>query len=183
MNISLCKMNCGNYPPKRGVTLVEALMVIGVLAILLGLAMLVAILVRSSQLVSQTAIEVATIVDASNKMTVDNPRMNGFSAKALAGSGFLSTRWTSGDKIISPYGTEVEVWPDNDESYGSALIDIQLYRLPLNACVRLPSMLAGQAISVKINGTTITDENQKAVDPKVVVGACYRNGNYMDFIF
>lgn len=168
---------------RRGVTLVEALMVIGVLAVLMGLAMLIAVLVRSSQLVSQTAIEVATIATESQRINQDDPRMNGFSAKTLALSGLLPDRWVQGEGLISPYGTEVEVWPDNDESYGSAMIDIQLYDIPRNACTRLPSMLAGQVTYMKINGTIIIEDNQKAVDLKTITSNCYNTGNYLDFIF
>ena len=156
---------------RKGVTLVEALMVIGVLAVLLGLAMLVYLLVHASILANITQQEAMTILSATQGMKADD----GNGSKILATADLIPHSYIFGENLVTPYGTKLDVWFDkvNDND----VLELQFWSLPRNACVRLPLLMTNNAEEINVNGFILTGSDKVAtLSPKDLSSNCYDGG-------
>jgi len=133
----------------RGVTLVEVMMVLGVMAFLLGLVMLVAALVNGTNKSNQFIEEITTLVDVTNQLTQGQNDLSGLSEADLAKSGLIPTRWTDGStQLFSPFGSQITV---KGSAAGQGTDNLTTYtitaqNIPQTACVKIAVVDFGNAL-------------------------------------
>ena len=132
----------------RGVTLVEVMMVLGVMAFLLGLVMLVAALVNGSNKSNQFIEEITTVVDVTNQLTQGQSDLSGLTTATLAASGLIPRRWTDGSTTLyTPFGTSLQVAADTAAGgSGQASYTITGTAIPVTACVKMSVVDFGNSL-------------------------------------
>lgn len=168
---------------RRGVTLVEALMVIGVLAVLLGLAMLVAVLVNAANKSNQFLTEIATITDTANQISAGTADLSNLNESALANSGLLPNRWVSGSTLLSPFGSTITV---TGGAAGAGTNGLTTYLItvpgvPKSACVKISTTDFGNGL---VSRTPAGDStNGGPLSATSAASTCATGGNDMTFEF
>jgi len=126
--------NITRKPLARGVTLVEVMMVLGVVSILLGLAMTVYGIVSSSMKAAATAEVINEIADAVTSFVHNQKSWDDFNSETLFKSGLIDSKYVdvSRNTLIFPNGYTGTVVGNGGTSFA-----IYLFSVRSSDCVNL----------------------------------------------
>lgn len=143
--------------PRRGITLTEVMLVLGVAAILLGLAMTIYSLVSTKNSSNNVIEELFVIRDAAMNLSTGKTDWNSVTAASLAESGLIPRRYISPDKsnLIDPYGNIIDIIQYSDSAVNktsSTSLGIYFNNIPKTACVSLALLdIHGLGNAVNVN--------------------------------
>lgn len=170
---------------QRGVTLVEALFVIGIMTILIGVVVVILSQTSQRQKDIQTISELLNIENIMHQLYQSQPTYDGMTISDLLKSGLLPARYISGSKVIDAYGGEIQIWPHYVNS--SSTIEIQISNAPRQLCEKIASYNWGNdVVSLTLNGSTnlVTTGNQvTSYNLRTSISNCYDNGNFLAIDF
>jgi len=98
---------------RHGVTLIEALFVLGIMAILIGMVMVLLSQNTVKEKDNQLITEFATIKDAVSSLCDSGPTSNCISqsgvdlSNSLAKSGLIPNKYVSGSTLVDPFGSSI----------------------------------------------------------------------------
>jgi len=116
----------------RGVTLVEVMMVLGVMAFLLGLVMTIMGSVNQSRHADELKQEIITLAQISNELSNSRVDFSNIQASSVIQSGLLPKKYIAGDQIVTPSGGHIIL-----ENYGEYqnTISFWAYGLTRDECM------------------------------------------------
>jgi len=167
---------------QRGVTLIEALLVLGIMAILIGTVMTFYALANASYKSNQLIEEVGQLIQITQDLNRDQKTYAGMNSEILAKTGLIPNRFISSGSVVTPYGTEVQAIPFNyaGDNAPDLYLAFNFLNLPRDACEKLGTTnFSGDAQSM-----TVTNERSDDVDGftpiKVVTNCQNGNNNYVN---
>jgi len=127
---------------RRGITLAEVMLVLGITAIILGLAMTLYGLVTTKNTANDLVEEIFIIRDAAMNLSSGKSDWNSVNAASLVQSGLIPNRYISPDKtnILDPYGNIVNIVQYSDSAVNktsSTSLGIYFNNIPKTACIDL----------------------------------------------
>ena len=160
---------------RRGATLVEVLMYLGIAAFIIGGAILLYNMAYLSYRSNETLTEIMSLV-ASVHNIYDVGNYNDLSSANMAKSGGLPNKWVQNDSVVDPFGGNV--YMSSSYTDGQPAFMIQLDPLPRAVCMRLLTTDFGKDLLGRYPDVT---SNGKLS----VTGAGYAclNSMYMPFAF
>ena len=170
-----------NTPKRRkGVTLIEALFVLGIAAVLLGLVMVLLSQTTSSNKTNQLSQEITTIVDATHELYQGQPTYGTDAiGTTLAQSGLIPSRYIgTGNVLVSPFGATITV--TGNASANLNTFQIAVPNVPQASCVKLATTDYGNGLASR---TPAGGANGAPLTASQAVAACPAAGVEMDFTF
>ena len=168
---------------RRGVTLVEVMMVLGVMAILLGLAMTIYSSVRTTQTTNADKEEILTLLDTYRQLSDSQAYNNQVSqddtyGATLAKSGLIPKRYVASDNqnIVSSSGSIIGVYSNG----WGGFVSFVLSGVPKPECIKLATSTWGDTTNIhdiNINGYGNGVYNQEALSPQQADDACQSSGS------
>ncbi len=167
---------CNVVRCQRGVTLIEAIIFLSILAVVLGVVLSKAGIALSSNRASQS-IDAAHVIAASIRSAYQmRTDYTGLNTRAVINGGMVPEFMVSGNKISHAWGGDVVI-RDKDES-GVNGFEIDFQNVPATDCSRFVNGISVgfQKISV---GSTVAKQltDTGASDPAVVGTACGSTGH------
>lgn len=129
---------------RRGVTLIEALFVLGIMAVLIGMVMVMLSQTNSSNKTNQLSEEITTIVDTAHELYQGQPDYNNIDSTTLAKSGLFPNRWVNGSGLVSPFGAPITLTSVTQN--GVAAFKISIPTVPQAACVKIATTDYGNGL-------------------------------------
>lgn len=167
---------------RKGITLIESLFVLGVMAVLIGMVMVLFSMANAS-LKSQKLINEATqLIEIANEINNDRSTYTGMNNSVLAKTGMVPNEFINSGQVVTPWGGEIDVIPFNYA--GSNAPDVYLafnfLSLPREACEKLGIQdFGGTAQSVTV--TNMREDDPDGFSPIKVVKNCENgNNNYVN---
>jgi len=156
---------------RRGLTLIEAAMVLTILAIVIAGVVVYYQNASTSQKVSATAGQVSAVQQAIRAAYAGQPNYSGLAAAAIAGQ--LPTSMVAGtNDLRNAFGGQILVSATTGGGSANSAFNITFQGLPSDACLRLAAIDMGRAalgISVNGNGGVGT---QPPLNPTAAQSAC-----------
>lgn len=129
----------------KGVSLIEVLFVLGILAVLLGGTMMLLSQANNKLKTGQTEAELLGII----KIVQSLKDSDSISASDIAKSGTFPQKFIKNDTIVSAFGTEIEI------TAGGGSYDIEVQGLNKSSCVLMATQEFGDVVpNLVINGET-----------------------------
>jgi len=156
---------------RKGVTLIEALFVLGIMAVLIGMVMVLLSQTTSSTKTNQLTEEVTTIVDAVHQLYQGQASYSGLDTSVLAQSGLLPNRYVGtggtngGSNIVNPFGSNVTVTGQSGSAGSSgvsAYFEVDIGTVPQAACVKVLTTDFGSGMLNRTPGTNTTGPESPA---------------------
>lgn len=142
------KMNLRKNKMEKGLSLIEASMVLALSAIVVSGVMFYYQSASDSNKTQNTVSQVMSVMSAINGLYVGQASYNGLSNDVLYNSSAVPANYKAGGKINNPFGGQLSVAP-NDVGY-TLLLD----GVPKSSCVNIASMNLGtslQGVGVGVN--------------------------------
>lgn len=134
----------------RGVTLVEVMMVLGVLSIILGLVMNIYSITHERGMTNQTVQEVFEIMQGIYEYKETHGTMNGITATYLSHGGLIPNKYVASDNLIlTPHGGQISFNEENWNSDGLGGVAVWLNGLSRQECIALVQLDMSQYASVR----------------------------------
>lgn len=170
---------------KKGVTLIEVLFVLGIMAVILGLVMILASQSNDRKKANQLKEEILQIVNIANSLSNGASDYQNVSASDIIKSGLLPASYAKNGILLSPYGSEITVFvygPGNKEDTGR--LAVYLSGVPKIACVELISQdFSGLATAVNGNWNWGGGVTNTGVLPNNVGNVCNLTDNWIGINF
>jgi len=132
----------------HGVTLVEVMMVLGVMAILLGLAMTVYSITNERELTNQTVEEVFEIMQGIYEYKEGHGTMDGMTASYLSQGGLVPAKYVqSPNVLLTPHGGQIAFNAENWNPGGG--MTVWLNGLSRQECIALVELDMSQYANVR----------------------------------
>jgi len=168
---------------RHGVSLIEVLFVLGIMAILIGMIMVVYSNVTINQKSNQMIEEFLTIINDAQSLTSGFPDFQNIDSKTLIQSGLLPQKYISGDKIITPFGSEIEIYVYGPGNTADSVGKLAVYflDLPQVPCIMLATKAVGQlADGYNVNWNwTNGMSNGNGLTPSQASQACESGDNWI----
>lgn len=168
---------------RRGLTLIEALFVLGIMAILIGLVMVLYSMASEKQKTQQLITEVSLLIDACNSLTDSQSSYKNLDSKSLAKSGLIPSKFIKDGLIVTPYGGKIEVIPFNyqkDHQGDNIYLAFNFLYLPQSACERL-GLLDYKNVAQSVTVTGMQEDHPDGFTPIQVIKNCDNgNNNYVN---
>lgn len=140
----------------KGVTLIEALFVLGIMAIMIGGIMLLVAQSQDSTRENMLAMEINTIVSIVHDEYGNVNNYSGLTNTIIVGSGQLPNRYINNSQIINPYNGSVVVVDAGVNSDSLPIFTMTLTGVSQAACYTLTTQNIGaQMTALTINGESI----------------------------
>lgn len=171
---------------RGGVTLIEALFVLGIMAVLIGMVMVFLSQTTMSTKTNQLSEEISSLVDTAHELYQGQPDYSGISASVLAQSGLFPNRWVNSSNVISPFGATMTISSTSDQ--GISAFQISIPTVPKPACVKIATTDYGNALLSRSpaggsgeNSGSITAA--QPLTPDQATTECSSSGTTMTFDF
>ncbi|MBR0559742.1 type II secretion system protein [Neokomagataea anthophila] len=166
----------------RGVTLIEALLVLGIMAILIGMVMTFYAMTTEKTKNNQLIQEADKLIFITRQLSESQQNFTGFNGQVMAKTGYVENRYINknGD-LIDPYGGKIDVIPFNYQKNGIPIyLAFNFYGLSKTACVLLGTQdFGGEAQSMTV--TNMREDSPDGFKPIIVVMNCDNsNDNYVN---
>nr|WP_025825236.1 type 4 pilus major pilin [Acetobacter persici] len=162
---------------RKGITLIESLFVLGIMAVLIGGVMvfysLSNIALKSNQLIT----EVSELIQITQELNKDRTTFTGMNSQILAKTGLVSSKYILGGTLVTPWGGEIQAIPFNyDDNGPDVYLAFNILNLPREACEKLGMQdFGGTAQSVTVTNMRVDDTEGLA--PIVLVKNCENGDN------
>jgi prepilin-type cleavage/methylation N-terminal domain protein len=163
---------------QRGLTLLETMLVIAIIALFAGAILYLYLSVKSDQEVQQETTNITKIIgkvesaykNSSDFGSADAAKLTKFIANS---KGFENVK--QGDEMFNTWGGKITVEP------GTGRIYSVIYEgVPKAECITLASNVSGQLKAFKINGTDVKTAST-AFDPLTAETNCSKDANKLEF--
>ena len=178
---------------RKGVTLIEALFVLGIAAILLGIVMVVLSTTSSRQKTIEAKQELLEVIQAASALASGTSDFSDTTTDTLKKSGLLPAKYfssTGGEATIStPLGGDIVFYNYSasgvlpGQSDPGVILNVWIFNLSKQACVDFAETdFTGNSGNMNVNW--VYDSGGKAYPPSIAVRACQPgNQNYIGFNF
>lgn len=162
---------------RKGITLIESLFVLGIMAVLIGGVMVFYSLASISMKSNQLITEVTQLIEITQELNKDRTTFTGMNSQILAKSGLVSSKYISGGSLVTPWGGEIQAIPFNYEDNGpDVYLAFNILNLPREACEKLGMQdFGGTAQSVTVTNMRVDDT--EGLSPIVLVKNCENGDN------
>lgn len=174
---------------RRGATLVEVLMYLGIAAFIIGGAIVLYSLATASSRANNAITEVMTIVDQVHSLYNGQSSYDGLSNTDLAQTGEFPSKWIKNGNIVTPYGNIVTVVAGTEDG-GTNTINITFPSIPKDACIKLATNDFGNGLLLRTpaggSSASASSASNKNGVPLTVAEAnagCQSGGTTMQFNF
>lgn len=134
---------------RQGVTLIEALFVLGIMAILLGMVMVIYNRVSEREKINETRSLVFNIYNASNDLTSGLDDFGDLSTTVLIQSGLIDKKYINNGSFITPLGGSIIT---GNYGTGANSYSIWIYNLSKTACEEIVSQdWTGLTLALNVN--------------------------------
>lgn len=99
---------------RKGITLIEVLFVLGIMAILIGIVMTTLSMATEREKLNQFKEEILTIGNIGNELSQSQPDFNNVSTEAIAKSHLLPNKYVKGNGLVTPWGGSIDIMPGGD---------------------------------------------------------------------
>ncbi len=141
-----------NKKEEKGLSLIESAMVLALAATVTAGVMFYYQSASDSNKTQSAISEVMSATSAINGLYIGQSNYDQLSAKVLINSSAIPDNYKKSDKIMNPFGGELEVNPSGNTQYGYRL---RLTSLPKSACISLSTLNLGtSAAGYSINMTS-----------------------------
>lgn len=165
---------------KKGVTLLESLFVLGIMALIIGAVTILVSQNNDRIKANKMKTELSFLVQQVQILWQnDTNNQQDYNANTLASAIHkINPEYSDGNNIITPYGYTIGTGP-----MGTGVFNITLYALDRSQCIQLSSIdMSGMATAGEINDTYYT--NGKAFTPYVAQLGCKKDkSNYVGWNF
>lgn len=166
---------------RQGVSLIEALFVLGILAILLGMVMMLYSKATSEAKSNALKEEILDIYKIGEQITASKTDFDNIQASDIINSGLLNRKYISNGLIVTPYGTEVDITTYSGES---PTFGVYVNNIPKDACALLSTQdFSGIANAVNTNWNWAGGVTTSGVSPDVAWNVCKTSGNWIGINF
>ncbi|MBS0983723.1 type 4 pilus major pilin [Gluconobacter cerinus] len=166
---------------RKGITLIESLFVLGVMAVLIGGVMVFYSLATVSMKSNQLITEVSELIQITQDLNKDRTTFTGMNSQILAKSGLVSSKYINKGNLVTPWGGEIQAIPFNYSDNGpDVYLAFNILNLPREACIKLGMQdFGGNAQSVTVTNMRVDDT--EGLSPIVLVTNCENgNNNYVN---
>ncbi|MBS1089939.1 type 4 pilus major pilin [Gluconobacter wancherniae] len=162
---------------QRGITLIESLFVLGIMAILIGGVMAFYSLSNTAMKSNQLISEVAQLIQATQDLNKDRTTFTGMNSQILAKTGLLPSKYINNGSLVTPWGGEIQTIPFNYSDNGpDVYLAFNILNLPKEACIKLGMQdFGGTAQSVTVTNMRVDDT--EGLSPVVLVTNCENGDN------
>lgn len=157
---------------RKGVTLIEALFVLGIMAVLIGMVMVLLSQTTSSTKTNQLTEEITTIVDAAHQLYQGQPAYDSNVGTAIASSGLLPSRYINSNTIVSPFGATITL--TNTTINGVSAVDFSIPNVPQTTCVKLSTTDFGNGLLNRgpVSGSSSNSASGSPASPSEAATSC-----------
>lgn len=167
---------------RKGVTLIESLFVLGIMAVLIGMVMAIYSSTNNTSKTNQLIIEVSELIQITQDLNKDRSTFTGINNEILAKTGLVPNRYIKNGNLITPFGGGIDVIPFNYQGNNAPdiFLAFNFLSLPREACEKLGMQdFGGIAQSMTITGMQ-QDDIQGFSPIKVVVNCENGSNNYVN---
>lgn len=164
---------------KKGLSLIETLFVLGVMAIILGMVMILYSQSTEREKINNTMIEIGELKEATNSLYRDQiqsiPDDTEISSVLLK-SGLIPNKYNNNGTLTTPFGQTIYVMLNQ---WGGK-IAFQIYNLSVSQCVELATMDAGLPSGIhdiNINDASNGTYGVSSISPLQATQQCNLNQN------
>ncbi|HDT3926241.1 pilus assembly protein [Escherichia coli] len=175
-----------NKKEEKGLSLIESAMVLALAATVTAGVMFYYQSASDSNKTQAAISEVMSATSAINGLYIGQSDYNGLRTNVLKNSSAIPDNYKKGEKIMNPFGGDLEVAVPNGTSAGYGY-SLKLTQLPKSACISLATLNLGtsaagygvnNADSVTTLGDSITNGVKKgAITPSEAASNCSREGS------
>ena len=168
-----------NKNNKRGLTLIETLFVLGIMAILLGMIMLLYSRSVEREKINNIMIEIGELKEVANdlyKDQIQNIPEDTEISNTLLKSGLIQNNYNNNGTLTTPFGQTIYVMLNQ---WGGK-IAFQIYNLSISQCVELATMDAGLPSGIhdiNINDASNGTYGVSSISPLQATQKCNLNQN------
>jgi len=163
---------------RRGISLIEALFVLGIMAIIIGAIMVLYSQSNDREKINQLKDEILTIYNISSTLTNDMSDFSNLQSSNIISSGLLDKRYIQDGHIITPLGGMITMG-----NYGAGVPSISLWMYGLsksNCQLIVTTDFSGISTSLNTNGVWDSSWDYgyaKAYTPEQAVQHCNQSNN------
>jgi major structural subunit of bundle-forming pilus len=170
---------------KRGVTLIEAAMVLAILAVIIAGIMIFYTNADGSRKTSATVSELGAIQQGIRSLYSGQATFTGLSDTVLINTEALPSKMISGTTIRHSHNGTVTVAAANAGGGTASGFSVQMTNVPSDACSRMVTQDLGRGLySVEVGGTTRSIAGTPPpFDPGTAGTACSASANTITWIF
>jgi len=154
---------------RKGVSLIEALFVLGIMAILLGMVMILLSQSNESNLDNENTEELEQIIEMIHDLYSGEPNYNGLSPQTIPLSAYLKSSYIIGKNLYSPYTTGINFFSTGVNNDEFEIVE----KIPFTGCVKLLSSDFGSSF---VSGST--DASGSLNNPETPTDAITKCGGY-----
>lgn len=154
---------------RKGVSLIEALFVLGIMAILLGMVMILLSQNNESNLDNENTEEIEQIINMVHDLYSSSSNYDGLSPQTVPLSAYLKNSYVIGKNLYSPYSTGINFFPTGVNNSEMEIVE----KIPFTGCMKLLSSDFGSSF---VSGST--DASGSLNNPETPTNAIAKCGGY-----
>jgi prepilin-type N-terminal cleavage/methylation domain-containing protein len=182
----MSKFNPARLGKKQsGFTLLELLLVLGIIAVLAIAAFVIYPKVQASNRAQTESNNITTVISGVKSLyasTGDYTAVD--TATVINAKIFPATMVKEGvtNQATSSFGTAVTVVPGTDAGADNNAFAVHYEGVPADVCQRLASGVGANFQDVRVGTSSVFSDTTKKIDPALVVDACKADNVAMDFV-
>lgn len=154
---------------RQGVTLIEALFVLGIMVIIIGMAVMFYSYTTEKELELDNINEVNEILNAANTIYKDKPDFTGLTADILISSGLIDKKYIKDGNLFLKGGGTIFPYPFYQD--GQARVALFFYNVPKLQCVAMwDSSVYDRTLYYEEHATWVTPSEINSICNSPIVG-------------
>ena len=182
----MSKFNPARLGKKQsGFTLLELLLVLGIIAVLAIAAFVIYPKVQASNRAQTESSNITTIISGVKSLYASTGDYTDVTTDTvIAAKVFPATMVKEGvtDHGTSSFGTDVTVLPGTSAGADDNAFAVHYQSVPADVCQRLATGVGANFQDVRVGGSTVFSATTKKIDPAATVTACKADNVAMDFV-